>query len=88
MNSKMETEQKKIENYIPIPENFPHFFPHFFHIFFSKNFYWLKSCALKFQGDLWGSNPEFKVISGSGMAKNTLLDKIVQKPTQLLKLPR
>ena len=65
----METEQKKLK----ISSQF------------RKNFYWFKSCALNFQGDLWGSNPEFKVISGSGMAKNTHLDKIVQKPTQLLK---
>ena len=29
---------------------------------FSKNFYCTKSCALKFQGDLWGSKSQFWLI--------------------------
>ena len=53
----------------------------------SKNFYCTKSFALKFEGESWGSNLESELIQAVKIAKNTLLDKKVQKTTQLLKWP-
>ena len=59
-------------------------YPHFrCNIRRKKKFYCIKSCALKFQRDLWGSNRQFKLIQGSKLPKNTQ-DKIILNPKQLL----
>ena len=76
-----ETNQKNFQNFLPLPENQ-------LLKFFFKNFLLAQKMRIEISGGPLGVKFRIQGQLGVGKGEKTLLDKIVQKPTQLLKYSR